>query len=87
MLSLKSLISSSQLQQQTQIKNMKKEYNDTGNVISQTYPDGRKFTYEYDDKGKLISQVLPNGDKYIYEYDDLGRMLSITYPDGSKTTF
>lgn len=29
---------------------MKKEYDDKGNLISETYPDGFKMTYEYDNR-------------------------------------
>jgi YD repeat-containing protein len=63
------------------------EYDDRGNKISMTYPDGRKYTYEYDDRGNMISETYPNGDKYTYEYDDRGNMISITYPSGNKMTY
>ena len=60
------------------------EYDDRGNLISTTTPDGDKFTYGYDERGNLILSVDPNGNKYVYEYDELGNKISVTYPDGDK---
>ena len=51
---------------------MTKEYNDKGNLISETYPNGDKYTYAYDELGREISVTYPDGDKFIYEYDDRG---------------
>ena len=44
---------------------MTKEYNDQGQLISTTWPDGDKYIYEYDERGNLISITNPNGDKQI----------------------
>jgi YD repeat-containing protein len=63
------------------------DYDDRGNMISQTYPNGNKYTYEYDDRGNMISMTYPSGRKTTYEYDDRGNMISETYPDGRKWTY
>jgi len=61
------------------------EYDDIGNMISETSPDGDKYTFEYDDIGNMISATYPSGVKYTYEYDSLGNMISATYSDGANT--
>jgi YD repeat-containing protein len=63
------------------------EYDDCGNMISKTFPDGYKITYEYDNSGNKISMTYPNGGKYTYVYDSSGNMISMTYPDGNKYTY
>ena len=63
------------------------EWDDRGNMISETFPNGDKFTYEYDDRNNKISETFPNGGKHIYEYDDRGNMISETYPSGNKYTY
>ena len=63
------------------------EYDDKGNMISTTYPDGKKDTYEYDDKGNVISNTSLSGHKITYEYDDKGNMISDTYPSGRKRVY
>ena len=62
------------------------EYDERGNLISETFPNGEKWTFEYDDKGNKISETYPNGDKYTYEYDDKGNLISETFPNGDKFT-
>ena len=63
------------------------EYDDRGNVISKTTPNGHKRTYEYDSLGNTISMTYPDGYKTTYEYDDHGNMIDVTYPDGRKYTY
>ena len=64
---------------------MKNEYDDKGQLISETIPGDVKLTYEYDDRGNLISETSSSGDKYTYEYDELGRMISETSSSGENT--
>ena len=59
-------------------------FDDRGNMISKTYPNGDKYSYEYDDRNNKISKTYPNGDKYSYEYDDRNNKISVTYPNGDK---
>ena len=63
------------------------EYDDRGNVISKTTPNGHKHTYEYDSSGNKISMTNQYGHKRTYEYDSLGNTISMTYPNGDKYTF
>ena len=63
------------------------EYDDRGNKISETYPDGNKTYYEYDDRNNRISVTDPDGDKYSYEYDDRGNKISETHPWGYKYSY
>ena len=83
------MISSFQLQQQTQIKNMTKEleYDDKGKLTAILFSDGRKYTFEYDELGRFISETDVYGDKYTFEYGKQNKLISLTYPDGSKTIF
>ena len=50
---------------------MAKEYNDQGNLISETCPNGEKITYEYDDKGSRVSTTFPDGEKITYFKNNL----------------
>ena len=63
------------------------EYDDRGNMISETYPNGCKYTYEYDSTGNKIRITHPDGNKYTYEYDSSGNQISMTYPDGNRYTY
>ena len=63
------------------------KYDDRGNMISETTPDGDKYTYEYDDRGNMISMTYPDGSKYTFEYDDRNNKISMTYPYGRKYTY
>ena len=63
------------------------EYDGRGNMISETYPSGNKYTYEYDEKDNMISKTYPNGERVTYEYDGRGNKISKTYPDGNKYTY
>ena len=63
------------------------EYDDRGNIISETDSDGDKTYFEYDDQGNMINRTYPIGGKVTYVYDSSGNMISKTYPDGHKFTF
>ena len=62
------------------------EWDDRGNMISETTPCGLKYSYEYDDRNNKISRTYPSGRSYSYEYDDQNNMISMTTPDGYKYT-
>ena len=62
------------------------EWDDRGNMISETYPSGLKYSYEYDDRNNMISETYPSGSKWSYEYDDRNNMISMTSPNGYKYT-
>ena len=40
---------------------MTKEYNDKGQLVSETYPDGDKYVYAYNERGNKISVTYPDG--------------------------
>ena len=63
------------------------EYDKRNNLISETYPNGEKYTFEYDDRNNKISETYPNGEKCTFEYDDRNNKISQTYPNGKKYTF
>ena len=63
------------------------EYDDRGNKISVTFPNGSKRIFEYDDRGNMISMTYADGDKYTFEYDNSGNNISATYPSGYKITY
>ncbi|MFZ3482138.1 RHS repeat-associated core domain-containing protein [Sphingomonas sp. 3-13AW] len=64
------------------------QYDASGNMSRQTWPDQFFVTYEYDRTGapKLISQ---NGNSTLasYEYDNLGRRTLISRGNGTSTTY
>ena len=63
------------------------EYDDRGNKISVTFPNGNKRIFEYDDRGNMISMTYADGDKHTFEYDNSGNNISATYPSGYKITY
>ena len=63
------------------------EYDDLGNMISETHPDGRKYSWEYDDRNNGISKTFPSGNKWSWEYDDRNNRISETAPSGYKISW
>ena len=63
------------------------EYDDRNNKISETDPDGDKYSYEYDDRNNMISVTYPDGYKISYEYDDRNNKISMTAPSGYKISY
>ena len=63
------------------------EYDDRGDIISETDSEGDKTYFEYDNQGNMINKTYPIGGKVTYEYDSSGNMISATYPDGDKFTY
>ena len=66
---------------------LKYEYDERNNLISETYPSGKKWTYKYDERNNRISETHSSGNKYTYEYDERNNRISMTYPSGDKYTF
>ncbi len=58
----------------------KKEYDDKGNIISETDTDGKCTKYEYDEKGKLVKETDSDGKVKMYEYYENG-MIKKTWSD------
>jgi len=57
-----------------------KEYDDKGNIVSETDLDEKCTKYEYDEKGKLIKETDPDGKVKMYEYYENG-MIKKTWSD------
>jgi YD repeat-containing protein len=65
----------------------KYEYDERNNLISETYPSGKKWTYKYDERNNRISETHSSGNKYTYKYDERNNLISMTYLNGAKTTY
>ena len=50
------------------------EYDQNGNVIKQTEPDGMVFRSEYDENGKLIRKTDYEGKVWHFEYNENGTL-------------
>lgn len=57
-----------------------KEYDDKGNIVSETDTDGKCTKYEYDEKGKLVKETDSDGKTRMYEYYENG-MIKKTWSD------
>jgi RHS repeat-associated protein len=56
-------------------------YDDAGNILTRTYPDGTVTTYAYDDDGRL--HTATTGTKTTaYAYDPAGNLVQTTLPNG-----
>ncbi len=65
------------------------EYDDTGDLVKTTYPDG---SFEEDDISdatgtRIIKRRLRNGKSINYNYNRFGLLTSKTLPDGSQNTY
>jgi len=63
------------------------EWDNKGNKISETDPNGHKYFYEYNDLNNMISMTDSDGDKWSYEYDDRNNRISETSPSGDKWSY
>lgn len=45
----------------------KREFDDRGNKVSATHPDGIEFRWEYDDRGNMIRETNPYGIEMRWE--------------------
>ena len=61
-------------------------YDQVGNLISLTYPDGKVVTYEYDPCYRLSKVTDWAGRVTAYEYDANGLLITTCRPDGSSET-
>lgn len=62
------------------------EYDDDGNVVSQTDALGNITSYTYDDRGNKLTETDPLGNTSTYTYDERDNMLSQTDALGNTTT-
>ena len=63
------------------------EYDDSGNLITITYPDGSQESLTYDADGNPTSFTSRSGDVTTYSYNVRGQLLRKDYPDGSWVTY
>jgi len=50
------------------------EYNENGNLVKETNPDGKVFYSEYDENGKLIQKTDYDGKVWHFEYNENGTL-------------
>lgn len=62
-------------------------YDESGNLVALTYPDGKVVTYTYDRADRMSTVKDWAGRVTSYAYDDNGRLTSVRRPDGSTETF
>jgi YD repeat-containing protein len=63
------------------------EWDEKGNLISQTWYDDKKHIYEYDERNNRISHTYPWGDKTFWEYDERNNRISERYSNGRDPVF
>lgn len=63
---------------QTALAITRKTYDDRGNLLSITDPEGRSASYAYDDLDRLIRSVDPMGTVTTYTYDATGNLIAET---------
>jgi RHS repeat-associated protein len=68
----------------TQRNTLQYAYNDVGNLVTLTYPDGRQVHYEYDAANRLAKVVDWAGRVTAYEYDQNGRLIKTLRPNGTQ---
>jgi RHS repeat-associated protein len=62
-------------------------YDEAGNRISMTDPDGGVTTYAYDKANRLINLTNPLGQTTTYTYDSIGRQIRKDYHNGVYTIY
>ncbi len=64
------------------------QYDDHGNLLNQTMPNGENVVYDYDDNtGVLLSKTLPLGVVETYDYYSNGLLKTKTNSLGQKNSF
>ncbi|WP_258958973.1 DUF6531 domain-containing protein [Paenibacillus tyrfis] len=58
------------------------EYNELGELLSETDEEGRITRYAYDEFGRIVEEVQPNGGAWKYTYREDGRLEQVTDPEG-----
>ena len=67
------------------VNNITYTYDDRGNRLSETYPNGRTCTYTYDDRGNQLSETYPNGRTRICDSPPPITII-LTMVDGERIT-
>ncbi len=62
-------------------------YDENGNMVTLTDPEGNLSTLTYDTMGNMLTREDPRGNIWHYTYDLVGRMLSAEDPLGNITQF
>ncbi len=62
-------------------------YDDYGNMVSKTDPEGNTTTYTYNNLGMKLTQEDPRGNTWTFTYDDAGNMETQTDPLGNVTRY
>ena len=62
-------------------------YNDAGEVIGLTGPQGASYSYSYDSQGNLIQSVDALGRQITYTFNSTNRLTGYTDPNGNATTY
>ncbi len=63
------------------------EYDELGNLISKTNPDGLKHQYVFDALSRCTSKIWPSGSTWQYNYNDVGKLISKTDPKGVQINY
>ncbi|RKZ83944.1 MAG: hypothetical protein DRR19_18430, partial [Candidatus Parabeggiatoa sp. nov. 1] len=61
-------------------------YDEVGNLVTLTYPDGRQVHYEYDAANRLVKVIDWAARVTEYEYDQNGRLINTLRPNGTQQT-
>ncbi len=61
------------------------DYNDRGQLISRTEPDGTAIVYTYNDAGQVETVTTPSG-TVLYRYDELNRLQQVVGFEPSEVT-
>jgi len=62
-------------------------YDEKGNLITETYPDGTEYRREYDDRNNMIKSINTEGSISMYEYNDNNKLIKYIYPDGRTVSY
>jgi RHS repeat-associated protein len=65
------------------------KYDEFGNIVETTQPDGTKISAEYNETGQKISETNQLGQTRTFEYDDNGQLIKVTLPEvnGQKPVY
>jgi len=63
------------------------DYDDNGNMISVTDPEGSTTTYTYNAMGQVLTKTDPREKVWTYGYDDAGNLKSMTDPLNHVTQY
>ena len=65
---------------------LKYAYNEVGNLVTLTYPDGSLVHYEYDAASQLVKVTDWANRVTLYDYDKNSRLISTLRPNGTQMT-